>query len=71
MLVWNEDNELLWSNDLHLGVEENPLWMTFPVLTPPIDPGTTLRWRVDYFDWDEEHQIYMGSESNERILHIN
>ncbi|MCB5266529.1 MAG: hypothetical protein PHU99_03255 [Candidatus Cloacimonetes bacterium] len=71
VLVWNEDNELLWSNDLHLGVEDNPLWMTFPVLTPPIDPGTTLRWRVDYFDWDEEHQIYMGSESNERILHIN
>jgi hypothetical protein len=32
--------------------------------------GQTLRWRVDSFDWDEEMQAYMGSESYERIVHI-
>jgi len=70
VLVWRENNELIWNNDLDFATEENPLWMPFPVLSPPEPSGSTLRWRVDYFDWDEDHQMYKGSESNERIFHI-
>lgn len=70
VLVWDEENELLWSGELPLANEENPLTMTFPIISPPIPSGTTLRWRVDYFDWDEEHLMFMGSESAERIFYV-
>ncbi len=70
VLVWDENNELLWHNDLALATEDNPLKMPFPIINPPVPSGSTLRWRVDYFDWDEEHQLYIGSESAERIFHV-
>jgi len=71
VLVWDENNELVWHNDLPVVNEENPyLTMPFPIINPPIPSGTTLRWRVDYFDWDEVNQMYMGSESAERIFHV-
>jgi len=70
VLVWNEENELIWYNDLYVTVEEDVLQMTFPILSPPIPSGSTLRWRVDYFDWAEDHQMYMGSESNERVFYV-
>jgi len=68
VLLWNESNELLWHGDKYLATEDDPLWLQLPILTPPIPVGRTLRWRVDYFDWSEEHQMYMGSESEERIF---
>lgn len=73
VLVWNEDNKLLWSGDLDLALEDDPLSLPFPILVDeedPIESGDVLRWRVDYFDWDEQHQMYMGSESPERIFYV-
>jgi hypothetical protein len=71
VLVWNEEHRLLWSGELDLANEEDPLSLPFPIIIDeedPIQPGDALRWRVDYFDWDEQHQMYMGSESPERIF---
>lgn len=68
VLLWDEDNTLRWHGDLNLATEDDPLWIQLPNLFPPIPPGSTMRWRVDYFDWNEEHQMNMGSESEERIF---
>jgi len=29
-----------------------------------------MRWRVDYFVWDGDKQMYMGSESLERVFTV-
>jgi len=68
VLLWNENNELIWSDDLNLANEDDPLWLALPNMYPPIPAGSTLRWRVDYFDWSEQHQMNMGSESEERLF---
>jgi hypothetical protein len=70
VLLWDENNDLLWNGDFHLATEDDPLHLPLPNLNPPLQIGSTLRWRVDYFDWDEEHQMFMGSESEERIFTI-
>jgi hypothetical protein len=53
-----------------VSAEEDPLSIIFPVNLAQLHSGETLRWRVDSFDWDEELQGFMGSESQERIMHI-
>ncbi|MCB5261470.1 MAG: hypothetical protein LHW64_02875 [Candidatus Cloacimonetes bacterium] len=72
ILVWNEDRELIWHTDYNLGIEDGEtLSLPFPIISSeedPIMPGDVLRWRIDYFDWDEQHQMYMGSESQERVF---
>lgn len=71
VLVWNEDQKLIWHTDFNLANEIDPLSLPFPIITSeedPILPGDALRWRIDYFDWDEQHQMYMGSESPERVF---
>lgn len=70
VLLFDEENRLIWHDDFHLATEDDPLSLPLPNMTPPITSGSTLRWRVDYFDWDEDFQMYMGSESEERIIHI-
>jgi len=70
VLLFDEDYLLYWHEDFHLATEDDPLHVQLPIMTPPIPSGSTMRWRVDYFDWDEEYQMYMGSESEERIIHI-
>lgn len=70
ILVWNEDRELIWHTDFNLADELDPLSVPFPIISSddPILPGDVLRWRIDYFDWDEHHQMHMGSESPERVF---
>ncbi|MCB5252686.1 MAG: hypothetical protein RBR69_03785 [Candidatus Cloacimonadaceae bacterium] len=70
ILVWDEDRNLIWHTDFNLATEDDPLSLPFPIITSedPIVPGDALRWRIDYFDWDEEHQMHMGSESPERVF---
>lgn len=70
VLVWNEDNQLIHTFDFDLATEEDPLEVPFPVMSPPLTSGQVLRWRVDSFDWDSEHNAYMGSESEERTFTI-
>jgi len=71
VLVWNQHRRLIWHQDLYLGLEDDPLTMSFPIIVDeenPIYPGDTLRWRVNYFDYDDLHQMNMGSKSEERIF---
>lgn len=71
ILVWNEDRKLIWHTDFNLATEDDPLSIPFPIITSEEDPivsGDALRWRIDYFDWDEQHQMHMGSESLEYMF---
>ena len=70
VLVWSEPDSLKWYSDLYVTVEEDTLSMPFPIFSPPIPSGSAMRWRVDYYDWAEDYQMYMGSESNERMFYI-
>ncbi|MFA6910212.1 MAG: hypothetical protein WCQ59_03715 [Candidatus Cloacimonadaceae bacterium] len=70
VLVWDENNDLLWSNDFDLATEDPPLSLKLPQLNPPIASGSVLRWRVDYFVLDGDKQMYMGSESLERVFTV-
>ncbi|PKN74213.1 MAG: hypothetical protein CVU49_09370 [Candidatus Cloacimonetes bacterium HGW-Cloacimonetes-2] len=70
VLVWDENYNYVWHQDLVVSAEEDPLWIIFPVNLAQEHSGESLRWRVDSFDWDEELQGFMGSESQERIMHI-
>ncbi|MDY0151399.1 MAG: hypothetical protein RBS43_03920 [Candidatus Cloacimonas sp.] len=70
VLVWNEANELIYSYNYNLATELDPLFVSFPVMSPPLTSGQVLRWRVDSFDFDNEHNAYLGSESEERTFTI-
>lgn len=64
VLVFGENNELIWYHDVeNLGYEE--MSVSFPHHEYNIPIGTRLRWRVDYFDWDDANEMFMGSESHE------
>ncbi len=73
VLLWNQDRKLLWHQDLYVSTEDNPLTMSFPVIVDednPIQSGDLLYWRVDYFDYDDLHEMNMGSKSEERYLFV-
>lgn len=73
LILFDENYEYVWHEDLVVAFEneEDP----YPTISMPANlvsqySGRSLRWRVDSFDWDEEMQAYMGSESHERVVHI-
>lgn len=71
VLVWDENNTLIWSEDYPISVPEETFSVPFPnIVNPPISSGSAIRWRVDYLDWDEDRQMYMGSESLERVFYV-
>ena len=70
VVVWDELNEYVWHQDLVVSAEEDPLDIAFPVNIAQQYQGHSLRWRIDAFDWSEELQGNMGSESEERVVHI-
>ena len=70
VLLWDENNDLLWFDDFNLATEDPPLSLKLPQLIPAPQPGSVMRWRVDYFVWDGDKQMYMGSESLERVFTV-
>ncbi|MDP2172782.1 MAG: hypothetical protein Q8M98_04980 [Candidatus Cloacimonadaceae bacterium] len=70
LLILNENDGYVYHQDLVVSTEEDPLFLTFPTNLAQEYSGQSLRWRIDSFDWDEEMQMFMGSESIERIVHI-
>ncbi len=70
VVVMDENYDYIWHQDLNISVEEDPLEIVFPVNMANDYRGRSLRWRVDTFDWSEELQGFMGSESPERVMHI-
>ena len=70
LLVLDENYEYIWHQDWVPAFPEDVPEIIFPVNLASDNAGHSLRWRVDAFDWSEDLQGYMGSESNERIMHI-
>lgn len=70
LLLMDENYNYVWHQDLYVALEADPLFIQIPINLASQYSGQTLRWRVDSFDWDQEMQAYMGSESFERIVHI-
>ncbi|NLW18999.1 MAG: hypothetical protein GXY81_04855 [Candidatus Cloacimonetes bacterium] len=70
LILFDENYEYVWHEDLFVALEEDPLTISMPSNLALQYSGRSLRWRVDSFDWDEEMQAYMGSESHERVVHI-
>ncbi len=70
LLVMDESYNYIWHQDLYVALEADPLTISMPTNLASQYSGQSLRWRVDSFDWDEEWQAYMGSESFERIVHV-
>lgn len=69
VLLWNEENQLLYHQDIFIAVPED----TYEVAVPAnleVYPGDVIRWRVDAFDEDFGYNIKMGSESQERVFII-
>ena len=70
VLVLDENYEYIWHQDWVPAFPEDLPEIIFPVNLAQQLAGRSLRWRVDAFDWSEDLQGYMGSESNERIMHV-
>lgn len=70
LLLMDENYNYVWHQDLDVALDVDPLFINMPTNIASDHSGQSLRWRVDSFDWDEEMQSYMGSESFERIVHI-
>jgi hypothetical protein len=72
VLVFGEDHEYLWSSDIDVSFEDDVMTLNMPTNWQQSlgYTGDYIYWRVDAFEWDNELQIYVGSESNERILYL-
>jgi hypothetical protein len=74
ILIWDEQTgELVYHTDYsYTPNDENPAPpnVPFPVMTPAPVNGQVFRWRVDSFYYDSEHEMKMGSESEERTFII-
>lgn len=70
LLVLDENYEYVWHQDWVPAFPEDVPEIIFPVNLAQQHAGHSLRWRVDAFDRSEDLQGFMGSESNERIMHI-
>jgi len=69
-MVFDENHNYIWHQDLVVSFEEDPLSISFPVNTAQEYSGRSLFWRIDSFETDDELGIYIGSESYEWIMHI-
>jgi hypothetical protein len=70
LLLFDEDYNYVWHQDLVVANEEDPLSITIPVNLASQYSGQSLRWRVDSLEWNEDMQMYQGSESLERIVWV-
>lgn len=69
VLIWDEIGNIIYHSDIDVNTQEDPLETIVPTnLLSDLPHGTVLRWRVDAFDNDAEHEIMMGSESHERTF---
>jgi hypothetical protein len=70
LVVWDENYQYVWHQDLVTALEEDPLSIIMPNNIAAEYSGRSLRWRVDSFDTEDGIVFNMGSESYERIVHI-
>jgi hypothetical protein len=71
ILVFDDNNEYLWSRDIQVSFEGDFFDSTLPSNLLQNYTGNAIYWRVDAFDWDSELGYEIGSESNERVIYLN
>ncbi|PKN73052.1 MAG: hypothetical protein CVU50_04675 [Candidatus Cloacimonetes bacterium HGW-Cloacimonetes-3] len=69
VLIWNELDELLYTETINVHVPVDVYEIPFPNGLP-VASGDLIRWRVDAFDQDADIEILMGSESQERTFYL-
>ncbi len=69
-VVFDESYNYVWHQDLVYSFYEDPLEIIFPVNLAQQYSGRYLTWRIDSFDWNNELQMYVGSESYERVIYV-
>lgn len=69
-IVFDEDYKYVWHQDIVVSFEEDIMHLPFPTNLASEHSGESLYWRVDSFEWDSELEMEVGSESGERIIHI-
>ncbi|MBW6514226.1 MAG: hypothetical protein K0B87_05665 [Candidatus Syntrophosphaera sp.] len=66
LMIFDENNNHLYHEDLYAAMDS--LYIKLPVNLGITN--SSVLWRVDSFDWDQEKLMYMGSESHQRVVHI-
>jgi hypothetical protein len=70
LLVFDTDNVMIWHKDINVAFEQDFFAEKVPVNLFGSYPSDSFYWRVDAFDFDYELNMYIGSESNERLLYL-
>jgi hypothetical protein len=73
VLVFDENQQYLWHRDIDVANEEDEMTTSMPSnWQQSLEyTGNHIYWRVDAFEWDNELQFFIGSESYLRILYLN
>jgi hypothetical protein len=73
ILVFDDTHQYLWHRDIDVAFEDDIMTTAMPSnwVQSLQYTGEYIYWRVDAFEWDNELQLFAGSESNEQILYLN
>ncbi len=70
VIVFDENHSRIWHEDQIVSFEQDNFFTQFSPVIAAGYKGRTLYWRVDAFDWNSELDMYIGSESHERVFSI-
>lgn len=70
LLLFDDNHELVWFRDVNVAFEPDYFTVDVPTNLLSSYPSDHIYWRVDAFDWDYEMNIFIGSESEERLLYL-
>lgn len=72
ILLFDQNHNYVWHRDINVAAEGDFYNVTLPVTiaTDPLYIGQPMYWRVDAFDWDSELEMFIGSESSERVVYF-
>jgi hypothetical protein len=71
LLVFDENHIYLWQKDVQVTTEGDFFDAVWPNNPPQQYTGQLVYWRVDALEWDSELNMFIGSESNERVLYLS
>ncbi|MFB3844486.1 MAG: hypothetical protein ACE14O_01895 [Candidatus Cloacimonadaceae bacterium] len=70
LMIFDADHNHLWHRDIQVAFEQNYFAEKVPVNLFSNYSDDYFYWRVDAFDYDYELNMYIGSESNERLQYL-
>jgi hypothetical protein len=71
LLLFNDNHEYLWKYDMDVAFEGDSFEVTGPSNLSQLNPGSSIFWRVDAFEWDSDLGFFIGSESYERKINLD